>query len=90
MQEKVNQLLRKIDLPASPKQKTQSKSGKTAVDKSTSMISKLHNTLLDNTNTHFTLETSVSLPPLDYNIIDDMKKTRANISLFELAKIQSQ
>lgn len=32
----------------------------------------------------------VSLPPLDYNIVDDMKKTKVNINLFKLAKIQSQ
>ena len=31
--------------------------------------------------------TSMSLPPLNYNIVDDMKKSRVNISLFELAKI---
>jgi len=58
--------------------------------KSTSMRNKLQNNLLDNMNIHSTLETSVNLPHLDYNIVDDMKKTRANISLFELAKIQSQ
>lgn len=37
-----------------------------------------------------TPDTSVSQPPLDYKIFDDMKKTRVNISFFELAKIQSQ
>ena len=32
----------------------------------------------------------MSIPPIDYNILDDMKKTWANISFFKLAKIQSQ
>jgi len=36
------------------------------------------------------MDTSVSLPTLEYNIVDDRKKTWANIRLFELAKIQSQ
>jgi len=34
-----------------------------------------------------TLDISVSLLTLDYNIMEDVKKTRANISLFELVKI---
>lgn len=54
------------------------------------MSSKLQNTFLDNTNIYSTPDTSVILPPLDYKIVDDMKKTWENISLFELAKIQSQ
>lgn len=41
-------------------------------------------------NIRSTPDTSVSLPPLDYNIVDDMKKNRLNINLFELAKVQSQ
>ena len=60
------------------------------VDKSTSMSNKLQNTPLDNTNICSTPNTSVSLPPMEYNIVDDMKKTRENINFFELAKIQSQ
>lgn len=60
------------------------------MDKHTSMGSKLQNTLPDNTNIRSTPDTSVSLPPLDYNIVDDMKKTRVNMSLFKLAKVQSQ
>jgi len=32
----------------------------------------------------------VNLPTLDYNIVEDMNKTHVNVSLFELAKIQSQ
>jgi len=59
------------------------------VEKSTSMSGKLQNTPPDNTNILSTPNTLVSLPPLEYDIIDDMKKTLANISLFELAKIQS-
>lgn len=57
-------------------------------DKNTSMRSKLQNTLLKKMNTCFTQNTSVILQPMDYNIDDDMKKTRVNINLFELAKIQ--
>lgn len=33
---------------------------------------------------------SVNLPALDYNIVEDMKKTCANISLLELVKTQGQ
>lgn len=90
MQENIRMLIRKVDPLVILKQKTQSKPGKIAKNKSTSMSSNLQNTPLDNTNIRSTLDTSVSLPPLDYNIIDDMKKTRVNISLFELANIQSQ
>lgn len=36
------------------------------------------------------MDTSVSLPPMEWNIVDAMKKYQVNISLFELAKIQSQ
>ena len=86
MQEKMRLLMRKVDTPATPKKKTQSNSEKTTMDKSTSMSNKLQNTLSDNTNICSTPDTSVSLPPLDYNIVDDMKKTRANISFFKLAK----
>jgi len=57
------------------RQKTQSKSGKIAVDKTISMSSKLKNTLPENMDIRSTVDTSVSLPPLDYNIVDDMKKT---------------
>jgi len=54
------------------------------------MSSKLQNTLLDNKNTSLTQYIFMNLPNLNYNIIvEDMKKTFANISLFELAKIQS-
>ena len=35
-------------------------------------------------------DTSVSLPTLDYNIVQDMKKALANISLCELTKIKRQ
>lgn len=38
-------------------------------------------------NISISLDTSVSTPPLDYNIIIDMNKNRVNISLFELDKI---
>ena len=35
-------------------------------------------------------DTSAIHPAVDYNIVDDMKKVRANISMFELTKIMSQ
>jgi len=54
------------------------------------MSSKLQNTPPDKVNISLSPNTSVIIPPMDYNIVDDMKKTRANISLCELAKIQSQ
>jgi len=82
--------LRKVDPPATPKQKTQNKSENIAVDKSMSMSSKLKNSLLENMNISPTLDTLVILPPLDYNIIGDMNKTRENIIFFDLGKIQSQ
>jgi len=80
-------MLRKVDPAAIQKQKTESKPEKIVVDKSTSMSSKLKNILLNNMNSSLTPDTSVSLPPVDYKIMDNMKKTHANISLFELAKI---
>lgn len=64
--------------------------GKTVEDKNMPIGSKLQNTPLNGTNIHSTLDNSVSLPPLDYNTVDDMKKTRANISFFKLAKAPSQ
>lgn len=78
MQEKIRLLTRKDDPSVAPKQKTQNKLGKTAADESTSMRSKLQNTSPDNKNICSTLDTSVSLPPLEYNIVDEMKKTWAN------------
>lgn len=54
------------------------------------MSSKPQNTSLENMNTSLTLDISVSLPTLDYNIMEYMKKTHANISFFELVNIQSQ
>lgn len=52
------------------------------MDMSTSMSSKLQNTPLDNMNISHTPDTSVRLPPLEYNIVDDMKKTHMNIIFF--------
>lgn len=79
----------KVDPLAAPKKETQKKSGKKVVDKSTSMSSKLQNTSPNNMNIYSTPDTLVILPPLNNNIVDNMKKNRVNISLFELAKIQS-
>lgn len=89
IQEKL-ELFRKVDPPAIQKQKKQIKPWNTVVNKSMSMSSKLQNTPPDNTNTNLIPNTLVILPALDYKIVEDMKKTRANISLFELAKIQSE
>jgi len=90
MQEKVRQMIKKVEPLAASKQQTQSKSRKSSVDKSMSIGNKLQNTLPDSTNIHSTLDTSVSLPPLDYNIVDDMKKTGVNINFFKPTKVQSQ
>lgn len=86
-QENMKLLLKKVDPLATPKQKTQNESRKTVADKSTSMSSKLQNTPPDNTNISPTPNTSVILPPLDYNIVDYMEKTHTNVNLFMLAKI---
>jgi len=75
MQVKVRQIIKKFDPPVASKQQTQSKSGKTAADKNTFVGSKLQNHPLDSMSICPSPETSVSLPPMDYNIINDMKKT---------------
>jgi len=80
-------LIRKVDQPAAPKQKIENMSKNKVADKSTSVSRKLQNTSPNNTNISPTLDTSMSLPTLDYNIVDDMKKTWVNISLFKLAII---
>jgi len=64
-QENIRLLIRKTDPPAAPKQKTQRKSRKRTEEKRTSVSRKLQNTPSDNTNTRFTLDIAVSLPPLD-------------------------
>jgi len=84
------ELLRKFDPPAIQKHKSQTNPRKTTANKSTSMSIKLHNTPPDSTNMSLTSDILVSLPTLDYNIMEDMRKACANISLFELAKIQGQ
>jgi len=90
MQEKVRCLIKKVDPPATSKQQTQSKFRKPTADKNTYVSSKLQNNPPDSTRICSTPDTSMSIPPLDYNIVDDMNKTRVNINLFELAKVQSQ
>lgn len=57
--------------------------------KDTFMSIKLQNTPPNITNTSLPLDNSVSLPSLDYNIVEDMKKTRAKISLYELTNLTS-
>jgi len=75
MKAKIRLLIRKVDPPAAPKQKTQDKCKKTTASRSTSMRSKLQNIPSENTNIYSTPDTSLILPLMDYNIIDDMKKT---------------
>ena len=87
LNKKFNQLLRTIDPLASSTWKTQSKSKKIATRKDSSMSSKIQDTPPDRTNTSLPRENSVSLLALDYNIVEDMKKTRGNISLYELTKL---
>lgn len=55
--------------------------------KSTFVSKKDKNNASDNMNTSLPPENSVNLPPLDYNIVEDMKKTRVKISLYELTKV---
>lgn len=55
-----------------------------------SMSSSLHNNPPHNTNKSLPSDSLVSLPSLDYDIIKDMKKTHANISLYELTKLTGQ
>lgn len=44
---------------------------------------------LETMNSSPATNTVVSLPTLDYDIVEDIKKTHANISLYELTKIMS-
>ena len=66
--------MRKADPPIALKKKTQNKFGKTMTDKGASMSNKLGNAPPNDMNIHSTSKTSVTLLPLEYNIVDDMKK----------------
>lgn len=90
MQDKGRRLIKKFDPPTASKKQTQSKSKKTASVNNTSITSKLQNNPLDRMSIRSTPNTSVSLPPLDYNIVGDMNKTRVKISLLGLAKVMHQ
>lgn len=52
------------------------------------MRNKLQNTPLESTHS-LSSNNLVSLPALDYNIVEDMKNTCAKISLYELTKLTS-
>lgn len=74
MQEKVKWMIKKVDSLAASKKQTQRRSGNKMMDKNTFVRSKLWNNLPDNKSICSTPETLVSLPPLDYNIVNDMNK----------------
>lgn len=76
--------------PVDSMQNAQRKFGKKASMKIVSMSSKDKTFPSKTMNSVPPPETSMSLPAVEYNIVEDMKKARANISLFELTKIMSQ
>jgi len=71
-------------------QNTQSKSGNVVSTKSVFDNSKDRTITSETKKQVPSPDTSTSLPDVDYNIIDDMKKVCANISMFERTKIMSQ
>lgn len=87
--EKLMQMFTKVGPPVPSRQKTQNKSRKIAPTKDISMSSSLENTPLDSTNTSLPPDISVSLSTLDYNIVEDIKKTHVNIYEYKLTKLIS-
>lgn len=71
-------------------QDAQSKSGKTTSTKSVSASNKDKTNPSENMHLVPPPYTSVSLPTLDYNIVENMKNTHEKISMYELIKITSQ
>lgn len=66
------------------------KSKKAVSTKIISNTSKDKTIPLETTNQVPSSDTSVNILVMDYNIVDDMKKVRANISMFEITKITIQ
>lgn len=64
--------------------------GKTATAESTSVSNKDKSSSSNKKNTSLPPNISVSLPTLDYNIVEDMKYTHTNISLYEFTNIMGQ
>lgn len=63
---------------------------KLALTKIVSVCSKDKAIPLETMNSIPPTDTSVSLPAIDYNNVEDMKNTHENISLLQLTKIMSQ
>ena len=76
--------------PIDSTQNTQNNFGKTTSTKSFSTSSKDITIPPKTMNSVPPLDTLMSLPAIEYNIVEDMKKARANICLFELTKITNQ
>lgn len=83
-------MLRKTNPPTNLAKNTQIKSGESVSTKIVSENSKDKTIPPETTNQVPFVETSTSLPIVDYNITDDMKKVHAKISMFELKSITSQ
>lgn len=83
-------LLKKFNPLANSTHNTQRKSKKEVSTKSVSDNSKDITIPLETTNQVPSPDTSVNLPAVDYNIVDDIKKVRASIYMFEFTNIMSQ
>lgn len=83
-------LLRKINPRAYSEQNTQRKSRKVVSTKIVSHNSKDKTITLETTKQVPSLDTLASLLAMYYNIVDDMKKFRANTSMFKLTNITIQ
>lgn len=90
IQELKKQLLRRILPPTNTSQNTQDMYGNATTSKNTYTNNKSRSITLEDSNKVTPLE-NLALPIIneiiDYNIIQDMKKSCANISIFELTKI---
>jgi len=82
-------LLKKITPPFNSSQNTQNKSRNAAITKSTSDNGKSKPTIMEVADKVTPLDTLVMPFMIDYNIVEDMNKTQANISIFELTRTTS-
>jgi len=86
-------LLRRISPPVNPSQNSQSKSRNPTSSKNTSSNKKNNSITLEvsnKTTPPYTLALPAKSDAIDYNIVEDLKRARDNISIFELAKIVGQ
>lgn len=83
-------LLRRLAPPTNPAQNAQNKYGNAIASKDTSTGRKSNSITLEVSNKATPLNTSImptKIESIDYNIVEYLKRARANISIFELAKI---